>query len=91
MAGAIDGALGGVVPLAFALQRQVPIKAVITIGVNKPGTHGAALIAPVSSGIKSVADLKGKTVALFCRNCIMHALLVKALREAGVSPTTSPS
>lgn len=46
----------------------------------------AALYANPDSGIKSIADLKGKTVAT-TQNTVSHIFLLMALKRAGLSPS----
>lgn len=87
LAGDIDGGISGGVPTAFAALKKVPIKLVVTLGTNRLGVKAAGMVVPNDSKIHKVADLKGKTVALYCRNCMTHALTLRAITAAGLQPS----
>ena len=54
------------------------------------GTHGGCLrlLAPVAGGVKSLADLKGKTVAVSDMNSPAKNFFSVRLKKAGVDPVT---
>ena len=80
-AGAIDFGVTGEAPPIFAQAAGAPL---VYVGVEPPAPHGEAIIVPKDSPLRSVADLKGKKVALN-KGSNVHYLLVRALEEAGLS------
>ncbi len=79
-AGAIDFGNTGESPPIFAQAAGVPF---VYIAYEPPAPKGEAILVPKDSPLKSVADLKGKKVALN-KGANVHYLLVKALEKAGV-------
>ena len=82
-AGAIDFGTTGEAPPVFAQAGGSPL---VYVGVEPPAPTGEAILVPKDSAIKSVADLKGKKVALN-KGSNVHYLLVKALEKAGLKPS----
>lgn len=78
--GAIDFGNTGEAPPIFAQAAGAPIQ---YIAYEPPAPKGEAILVPKDSPLKSVADLKGKKVALN-KGSNVHYLLVKALEKAGV-------
>jgi sulfonate transport system substrate-binding protein len=74
--GAIDFGNAGEAPPIFAQAAGAPI-------YEPPAPKGEAILVPKDSTLNSVADLKGKKVALN-KGSNVHYLLVKALEQAGV-------
>jgi sulfonate transport system substrate-binding protein len=81
--GAVDFGSTGETPPIFAQAAGAPL---VYVAHEPPAPRGEAILVPKDSAIKSVADLKGKTVALN-KGSNVHYLLVKALEEAGLSYT----
>lgn len=79
--GAVDFGTTGETPPIFAQAAGAPL---VYIAHEPPAPRGEAILVPKDSPIKSVADLKGKSVALN-KGSNVHYLLVKALEEAGLS------
>jgi sulfonate transport system substrate-binding protein len=79
-AGAIDFGQTGETPPIFA---QAAAADFIYIAHEPPAPKGEAILVPKDSPIKSVADLKGKKVALN-KGSNVHYLLVELLEKAGV-------
>jgi sulfonate transport system substrate-binding protein len=79
-AGAIDFGNTGEAPPVFAQAAGVPIQ---YVAYEPPAPKGEAILVPRDSKLTSVADLKGKKVALN-KGSNVHYLLVKALEKAGV-------
>ncbi|MFG1381112.1 sulfonate ABC transporter substrate-binding protein [Xanthobacter versatilis] len=79
-AGAIDFGNTGEAPPVFAQAAGAPL---IYVGYEPAAPQGEAILVPKDSPLKTVADLKGKTVALN-KGSNVHFLLVKALEKAGV-------
>jgi len=79
-AGSIDIGYTGAPPPIFA---QAGESRVAYLAAEPSGPHNEALIVHADSPIKSVADLKGHTVAL-ARGSSSHYLLVAALKKAGL-------
>lgn len=82
-AGAIDFGQTGETPPIFA---QAAAADFIYIAHEPPAPKGEAILVPKDSPIKTIADLKGKKVALN-KGSNVHYLLVKLLQKAGVSYT----
>src|SRR3977135_4213858 len=67
-------------PPIFAQAAGAPIR---YVAYEPPAPKGEAILVPKDSPLKSVADLKGKKVALN-KGSNVHYLLVKALEKAGI-------
>jgi sulfonate transport system substrate-binding protein len=78
--GAIDFGNTGEAPPIFAQAAGAPIQ---YVAYEPPAPQGEAILAPKDSKLTSVADLRGKKVALN-KGSNVHYLLVKALEKAGV-------
>jgi sulfonate transport system substrate-binding protein len=78
--GAIDFGNTGEAPPIFAQAAGAPL---LYVAHEPPAPRGEAILVPKDSPIKTVADLKGKKVALN-KGSNVHYLLVKALEKAGV-------
>lgn len=78
--GAIDFGNTGEAPPIFAQAAGAPIQ---YVAYEPPAPQGEAILVPKDSPLKSIADLKGKKVALN-KGSNVHYLLVKALEKAGV-------
>ncbi|MCL8384113.1 sulfonate ABC transporter substrate-binding protein [Xanthobacter aminoxidans] len=79
-AGAVDFGNTGEAPPIFAQAAGAPL---VYVGYEPAAPQGEAILVPKNSPLKTVADLKGKTVALN-KGSNVHYLLVKALEKAGV-------
>lgn len=79
--GAIDFGTTGETPPIFAQAAGAPI---LYVGHEPPAPRGEAILVPKDSTIRTVADLRGKKVALN-KGSNVHYLLVKALEKAGVA------
>jgi sulfonate transport system substrate-binding protein len=79
--GAIDFGNVGEAPPIFAQAAGAPL---IYVAYEPPAPRGEAILVPKDSPLKTVADLKGKKVALN-KGSNVHYLLVKALEKAGVA------
>jgi sulfonate transport system substrate-binding protein len=79
--GAIDFGTTGEAPPIFAQAAGAPL---VYVGYEPPAPRGEAILVAKDSPIRSVADLRGKTVALN-KGSNVHYLLVKALEKAGLS------
>lgn len=80
-AGAIDFGTTGEAPPIFA---QAASSKLAYVAVEPPAPRGEAVLVPKDSPIRSLADLKGRTVAV-AKGSNAHYLLVKALEKGGVS------
>jgi sulfonate transport system substrate-binding protein len=78
--GSIDFGHAGEAPPIFGQAAGAPF---LYVAHEPPAPKGEAILVPKDSPIKSVADLKGKKVALN-KGSNVHYLLVKALEKAGV-------
>jgi sulfonate transport system substrate-binding protein len=81
--GAIDFGVAGETPPIFAQAVGAPL---VYLAYDPPAPRGEAILVPKDSPLKSVADLKGKKVALN-KGSNVHYLLVKALETAGLKYT----
>ncbi|WP_243788206.1 ABC transporter substrate-binding protein [Saccharopolyspora gloriosae] len=81
--GAVDIGLAGDAPTLNALGSGADIK--IVSATRSQQQYGLAIVVPKGSPIKSVADLRGKTVSPTTPGSVGHYLLLSALREAGLS------
>src|SRR6516162_6344584 len=79
-AGAIDLGHTGEAPPIFAQAANNPF---VYIGNQRPNPSGEAILVADNSPIKSVADLKGKKIALN-KGSNVHYLLVRALENTGL-------
>jgi sulfonate transport system substrate-binding protein len=80
-AGSIDFGIAGDAPPIFAQAGGVDLA---YIGVEPPSPHGEAIIALQSSPIRTVADLRGKRIALN-KGSNVHNLLVRVLAANGLA------
>lgn len=80
-AGAVDVGTVGETPPIFAQAGGVDF---VYIGNEPPAPHGEAIVVPKDSPIRSVAQLRGRKVALN-KGSNVHYLLVKALQQAGLT------
>ena len=78
--GAIDFGTTGETPPIFAQAAGAPL---VYVAHEPPAPQGEAILVPKDSPIRSVADLKGRKVALN-KGSNVHYLLVKALEQAGI-------
>lgn len=79
-AGAIDFGVAGEAPPIFAQAASPELR---YVGAEPPAPRSEAILVPKDSPLKTVADLRGKTVA-FNKGSNVHFLLVRALEAAGV-------
>lgn len=79
--GSIDFGTAGEAPPIFA---QAAGANLVYVGNEPPAPTAEAIIVPKHSTLKTVADLKGKKVALN-KGSNVHYLLVKALEKAGLA------
>ncbi len=79
-AGAVDFGNTGEAPPIFAQAAGAPL---LYVGYEPAAPQGEAILVPKDSPLKTVADLRGKTIALN-KGSNVHYLLVKALEKAGV-------
>ncbi len=78
--GSIDFGTVGETPPIFA---QAANSQITYVGYEPPAPAGEAIVVPKDSPIKSVAELKGKKIALN-KGSNVHYLLVRALEQAGL-------
>ena len=81
-AGALDFGTTGEAPPIFA---QAAGSMLLYAGFEPPSPAGEAILVPQASAIRTLADLKGRTVALN-KGSNVHYLLVQALASAGLRP-----
>ena len=81
--GSIDFGTVGEAPPIFA---QAAGADLVYVAHQPPAPQAEALVVPKGSAIKTVADLKGKRIALN-KGSNVHYLLVKALEKAGLQYT----
>lgn len=79
--GAVDFGTAGETPPVFA---QAAGADLLYVAHEPPAPTGEAILVPKDSPIHSVADLRGKRIALN-KGSNVHYLLVRALEEAGLS------
>jgi sulfonate transport system substrate-binding protein len=79
--GSIDFGIAGEAPPIFA---QAAGADLVYVGNEPPASAGEAILVPKDSPIKTVAELKGKKVALN-KGSNVHFLLVKLLERAGIN------
>jgi sulfonate transport system substrate-binding protein len=80
-AGSIDFGFAGDTPPIFA---QAAGNDLVYVGASVLSGDGEAVVVKASSAIRTVADLKGRTVAV-ARGTSSHNLLVTALEKAGLA------
>jgi sulfonate transport system substrate-binding protein len=82
-AGSIDFCTTGEAPPIFAQAAGSPL---LYVGVEPSAPAGEAILVPKDSPICSIADLKGKRIALN-KGSNVHYLLVAALAKTGLQPS----
>ncbi len=80
-ADSIDFGIAGDTPPIFAQAAGVPL---VYVAVEPASPHGEAVIVPADSPIRSVADLRGKRIALN-KGSNVHNLLVRVLQSGGLA------
>ncbi len=80
-ADSIDFGITGDAPPIFAQAAGVPL---VYVAMEPASPHGEAVIVPAGSPIRSIADLRGKKVALN-KGSNVHNLLVQVLAAGGLS------
>lgn len=80
-AGAIDFGQTGDAPPVFAQAGRTDL---VYVAAEPPAPKGEAILVPKDSNLRSLADLKGKRVALN-KGSNVHFFLVKALEKAGIA------
>jgi NitT/TauT family transport system substrate-binding protein len=80
-AGSLDVGLLGDAPVLFLGALGAPIK---VVGVTRQNLEGVAIVVPKDSPIKTLADLKGKKVAIW-KGSWSQQLMLTALDKAGVA------
>jgi len=81
--GAIDMGVTGETPPIFAQAAGAPL---VYLAYDPPAPRGEAILVPKDSPLKSVAELRGKKVALN-KGSNVHYMLVRALEQAGLKYT----
>ncbi len=81
-ADSIDFGTAGDAPPIFGQAAGVPL---VYVGVEPATPHGEAVIVPENSPIHSIADLRGKRIALN-KGSNVHNLLVQVLASGGLTP-----
>jgi sulfonate transport system substrate-binding protein len=81
--GALDFGITGEAPPIFAQAAGAPL---LYVANEPPAPRAEAILVPKDSPIHSVAELKGKSVALN-KGSNVHFLLVRALEKAGLNYT----
>jgi sulfonate transport system substrate-binding protein len=71
-------------PLIFAQAAGSPVKVVAVSTSAKPDGSAYALVVKTNSPIRSIADLKGKSVA-YMRGTVLHYMVARLLEDAGLS------
>jgi sulfonate transport system substrate-binding protein len=79
--GSIDFGTVGEAPPIFA---QAAGASLVYVGNEPPSPSSEAIVVPKTSTLRSIADLKGKKIALN-KGSNVHYLLVKALEKAGIA------
>ena len=79
-AGAVDFGYVGSSTMTFGLAANAPLKAISTWQIEGVGS---ALLVPPDSSIRTLADLRGKRIAVV-RGSPGHLLVAQALRSAGI-------
>lgn len=82
-AGAADIGQAGDAPILNALGAGAPLK---IVGATRASAKGVAVLVPKDSPIRTIADLRGRTVSPTTEGSIGHYLLLGALKEAGLTP-----
>ena len=80
-AGAIDFGTAGETPPIFAQAAGAPL---VYLGSEPPAPRGEAMLVLDASPIKTLADLRGKKIALN-KGSNVHYLFVKAIEKAGLT------
>lgn len=94
--GQVDVGYTPSIPLLNALSQSVPVKVIAAADGFAEGTlsgdpeevDDTGLYASPSSGITSIKDLSGKTIAVPARKAQLEVTIAAALEEAGVDPNS---
>ena len=80
-AGSVDLGVVGEAPPVFAQAAHAPF---VYLAAEPPAPEGEAIVVPASSGVRSMADLRGKVLAV-SRGANVVYFLLRALEEAGLA------
>lgn len=78
--GQVDIGYVGIAPVLSSVSKGVPVKV-----ISSAQTEGSGIVVTKDSGIKSAADLKGKSIATPGEASIQHVLLSYYLKKNGLS------
>ena len=78
--GQVDVGYVGIAPVLSSVAKGVPVKV-----ISSAQTEGSGIVVTKDSGIKSAADLKGKSIATPGEASIQHVLLSNYLDKNGLS------
>ena len=78
--GEVDVGYVGIAPVLSSVSKGVPVKV-----ISSAQTEGSGIVVTKDSGIKSAADLKGKSIATPGEASIQHVLLSYYLKKNGLS------
>ena len=78
--GQVDVGYVGIAPVLSSVAKGVPVKV-----ISSAQTEGSGIVVTKDSGIKSAADLKGKSIATPGEASIQHVLLLNYLDKNGLS------
>lgn len=82
-AGAIDAGIGGDAPFVFFLVSKPKARAIAALNYTNKNLSSAAILVERQSSITSIADLRGRRVAVV-RGSTGHYITLAALRQAGL-------
>lgn len=95
--GQVDVAYAPSIPVLNALSQKVPIRVIQAAdgyadrafeSPDADSLDDTALYASAKSGVTSLEELGGKTIAVPARNALLEVTITAALKDAGVDPTT---
>lgn len=80
-AGALDAGVVGEAPPVFGQASRAPV---VYLAAEPPAPEGEAIVVPGHSTLSSIADLRGKTIAV-SRGANVIYFVVRAIEEAGLA------
>ena len=83
--GSADFGWAGSVPIIFARSQNQPFKVFVTAGVESaPGNWAVNIVASARSGIKTIAELKGKTFVMNAVGAVCELQMRSHFKKAGI-------
>jgi len=83
--GSVDFGWAGAVPIVFARAQNQPFKVFIAAGIETSDNWAVFIVASGRSGVKTIADLKGKTFVMNAVGAVCELQMRSHFKKAGIA------